>query len=214
MFKSLKKLSKRYTIGIVSSSNYERICNQIKDLTIFRFLFCENGTVVYDNCKLIHQVKFSEYVGEDNFKKLINFILVYLSQLDIPIKRGNFIDCRNGLLSICPIGRSCSISERMKFIEYEEKECCRKKFIEYLNKNFTDYDIDCTIGGKISFEVFPKGWDKTYCLRFLKNFNVIFYGDRVCEYGNDLSIYNAVRVKYNVESPEDTLKIVKSYLIE
>lgn len=212
MFKTLKKLSKKYTLGIVSSSNYERIHNQIKDLSIFKFIFCENGTVSYDKGEIIHHVKFPEYVGEEKFKNLINFLLMYMSKLDIPVKRGNFIDCRNGLLSISPLGRCCSLSERMKFIEYEEVAKTREAFIENIKNNFKEFDIDCTIGGKISFEVFPKGWDKTYCLQFLKNFKVIFYGDKVCDYGNDLSIYNSVQSKYKVDSPEDTLKIIREYL--
>jgi hypothetical protein len=34
--------------------------------------------------------------------------LQYLSTLDIPVKRGTFIEFRNGMLNICPIGRNCS----------------------------------------------------------------------------------------------------------
>jgi len=43
-----------------------------------------------------------------------------------------------------------------------------------------------SIGGQISFDVMPKGWDKTYCLRFLKNYDEIyFFGDKTYEGGND-----------------------------
>ena len=35
------------------------------------------------------------------------------------------------------------------------------------------------IGGQISFDVVPKGWDKTYCLQFLKDYETIhFFGDK------------------------------------
>jgi phosphomannomutase len=36
-----------------------------------------------------------------------------------------------------------------------------------------------SIGGQISFDVFPIGWDKTYCLQFLNDFdNIFFFGDK------------------------------------
>ena len=36
-------------------------------------------------------------------------------------------------------------------------------------------------GGQISFDVFPEGWDKRYCLQYLKKDgikNIHFFGDR------------------------------------
>ena len=32
----------------------------------------------------------------------------YLSTLDIPVKRGTFVEFRNGMINVCPIGRNCS----------------------------------------------------------------------------------------------------------
>jgi phosphomannomutase len=65
------------------------------------------------------------HLGEDNLKRLINFTLRYIADLDIPIKRydfyfdvfiffyrGTFIEFRNGMINISPIGRNCSKEER------------------------------------------------------------------------------------------------------
>ena len=39
-----------------------------------------------------------------------------------------------------------------------------------------------SIGGQISFDVFPKGWDKTFCLGLIKELKdykaVHFFGDK------------------------------------
>ena len=35
-------------------------------------------------------------IGEDNIKRLVNFCLKYIADLDIPIKRGTFIEYRAG----------------------------------------------------------------------------------------------------------------------
>jgi phosphomannomutase len=40
----------------------------------------------------------------------------------------------------------------------------------------------------------PKGWDKTYCLRFLEGYEqVYFFGDKTSKGGNDYEIYEEIR---------------------
>ncbi len=33
--------------------------------------------------------------------------------------RGTFIEFRNGLINVCPIGRNCTQEERVEFLEYD-----------------------------------------------------------------------------------------------
>lgn len=76
-----------------------------------------------------------------------------------------------------------------------------------------------SIGGQISFDVFPTGWDKTYCLQHLANEKEIsgveyttihFFGDKTYKGGNDYEIYEDKRtVGHSVESPEDTMRELK-----
>ncbi|XP_015768240.1 PREDICTED: phosphomannomutase-like [Acropora digitifera] len=71
----------------------------------------------------------------------------------------------------------------------------------------------CSIGGQISFDVFPKGWDKTYCLGHIEvdNFKEIhFFGDKCYQGGNDYEIYMDERTRgHIVTSPEDTMNQLK-----
>ena len=62
-----------------------------------------------------------KHLGDDKLKELINFILHYIADLDIPIKRGTFIEFRNGMLNVSPIGRNCSQEERDEFEEFDLK---------------------------------------------------------------------------------------------
>lgn len=77
-----------------------------------------------------------------------------------------------------------------------------------------------SIGGQISFDVFPTGWDKTYCLRHLEaeakkpggiTYSTIhFFGDKAYEGGNDWEIYSDPRtIGHAVEDPADTMRQVK-----
>ena len=61
-----------------------------------------------------------EYLDENKYKLFVNFCLKYIADLDIPIKRGTFIDYRTGLINICPIGRNCSQQERDEFEIYDK----------------------------------------------------------------------------------------------
>lgn len=57
----------------------------------------------------------------------------------------------------------------------------RDKFVATLREKFADYGLHISIGGQISFDVFPKGWDKTYCLRHVENDGyreIHFFGDK------------------------------------
>ncbi len=51
--------------------------------------------------------------------RLINWCLRYIVDLDIPIKRGTFIEFRSGMINISPIGRNCSKEERDEFEKFD-----------------------------------------------------------------------------------------------
>jgi len=82
--------------------------------------------------------------------------------------------------------------------------------VEAMGKEFAELDLTYSIGGQISFDVFPRGWDKTYCLQYLKesDFDEIhFFGDKTFEGGNDFEIFSSERtIGHTVTSPEDTMK--------
>ena len=81
------------------------------------------------------------------------------------------------------------------------------------------YSRSFSIGGQISFDVFPTGWDKTFCLQHLEaekslsgvDFSTIhFFGDKTYKGGNDYEIFEDSRtIGHSVENPEDTLKQLK-----
>lgn len=53
----------------------------------FDYTFAENGLTAYKLGKTLPSESFIKYVGEERYKKLVNFILHYLADIDIPIKR-------------------------------------------------------------------------------------------------------------------------------
>jgi hydroxymethylpyrimidine pyrophosphatase-like HAD family hydrolase len=62
-----------------------------------------------------------------------------------------------------------------------QKHGLRAAFVKVLQEKFADYGLTYSIGGQISFDVFPTGWDKTYALRHVmeEGFEEIhFFGDK------------------------------------
>lgn len=116
----------------------------------------------------------------------------------------------------------------------------REKFIDALKQNFPDYNLVYSIGGQISFDVFPTGWDKRFCLTQVVDDGfekIYFFGDKTFKVkqqqnwtesekaqtiysfkklfkgGNDYEIANDPRtVAFTVTSPENTIQIVSDLL--
>ncbi|NXB84366.1 PMM2 Phosphomannomutase, partial [Vidua chalybeata] len=136
--------------------------------------------------------------------------------------RGTFIEFRNGMLNVSPIGireRSCSQEERLQtvhfrpseFYELDKKEHIREKFVADLQREFAGKGLTFSIGGQISIDVFPDGWDKRYCLGIVAKDGyktIYFFGDKTMPGGNDYEIFTDSRTEgHSVTSPQDTRRI-------
>jgi phosphomannomutase len=210
MTEFLKLLRSKVYIGLVGGSDLSKQREQLGDnvLDMFDYTFSENGLVAYKGQDLIAEASVQAFLGEKRLQKLINFILRYIADLDIPVKRGTFIEFRKGMLNVSPIGRNCSQEERCDFEAFDAKANVRASMVEKLQAEFADYGLTYSIGGQISFDVFPTGWDKTYALQFVKDFETVhFFGDKTHKGGNDYEIFESSRtIGHAVRSPDDTLE--------
>lgn len=162
-----EKIKPKATLGVVGGSDLSKVLEQLNGkrvLNEFDYVFPENGLVHIEKGLEVSRQSIQKHLGEETIKRFINFNLRYIADLDIPIKRGTFIDFRNGMINLCPIGRQCTYEERLDFNKYDNQHLVRQKMVEDLRKEFADVDLAFSIGGQISVDAFPKGWDKTYCL--------------------------------------------------
>ncbi|KAK9729481.1 Eukaryotic phosphomannomutase [Popillia japonica] len=203
-------------LGLVGGSDFNKIAEQMNGSDIihrFDFVFAENGLVYYKYGKEGPRQSIEKHLTEDDLQRFINYCLHCLSKLRLPKKRGTFIEFRSGMINVSPIGRSCSQEDRDAFELYDKMHNVRQSMIDELKKEFTDIDLTYSIGGQISFDVYPHGWDKTYCLRHLESegFDEIhFFGDKTEKGGNDHEIFNDSRViGHKVTNPDDTRRILK-----
>ena len=121
---------------------------------------------------------------------------------------GTFIEFRTGMLNVSPIGRDCNQEERDAFEAYDKEAKVRETMVGIMREKFAHLNLTFSIGGQISFDVFPQGWDKTFCLQYVtEEYETIhFFGDKTYEGGNDYEIFSSDRtVGHTVASPEDTM---------
>ncbi|KAJ5085659.1 Phosphomannomutase [Penicillium argentinense] len=147
--------------------------------------------------------------------------------------RGTFVEFRNGMINVSPIGRNASVKERNNYgayayhpivlgeehhsltshFRYDKAHNIGKDFVEAL-KNAAQNSF--SIGGQISFDVLPTGWDMTYCLQHVaaeKDISGVecksipFFGDKCSVGGSDYEIYEDARtIGHTAFDPDDTMK--------
>ncbi|KAI1142750.1 eukaryotic phosphomannomutase [Hypoxylon sp. FL0543] len=225
MLQTLERLRQKVAIGYVGGSNLQKQQEQLGTgdrpvTSMFDFCFSENGLTAFKLGQELPSNSFIKWLGEDKYKELANWTLRYIADLDIPIKRGTFIEFRNGMVNVSPVGRNASTQERNEYQAYDLQNKIRETMVSKMREKFGHWGLTFSIGGQISFDVFPTGWDKTYCLRHLEEeakkpggiryTTIHFFGDKTDKGGNDYEIYVDPRtVGHSVKGPDDCLRQIK-----
>ena len=142
----LSALRQKVAIGSVGGSDFVKQQEQLGSSSVsvsslFDFCFAENGLTAYRMGVPLASNSFIAWIGEEEYKKLTKFILHYIADLDIPKKRGTFIEFRNGMINVSPIGRNASIEERDEYEKYDLEHRIREKFIEAIKAAFPHLDV-------------------------------------------------------------------------
>lgn len=211
----LAQLREKVVIGIVGGYDISRQVEQLGPTVLndFDFCFSENGLIAYKLGEKLYSQSFIGWIGEEKYNELVRFILNYLAHLELPKRRGAFIKFQNGMINVSPIGHGASIEDREEFEKYDKRANIRGGFIETLKENFKDLGVKYSIGGKIEFDIFPSGWNKTFALSHVENENfkeIHFFGDKCYKGGNDYEIFTDPRtIGHQVTGPDHTMKILK-----
>ena len=209
----LEQLAEVAEIGIVTGSNHDYLKQQVgvllnhsKIRKKLHLLPC-NGTKHYyppsnnyEEHKLISEVSMIEKLGRRKFTQLM--LLLIEQQANFSNERfpltGHFIDYRGSTINWCPIGRNAQAEDRQFFVDYDNsfkptlRETYLKRLRHYANLKKID-KLMIKLGGDTSFDIFPEGWDKTFCLQHFPEHTHWFVGDRCGKNGNDKEIYDTLK---------------------
>ena len=88
MLTFMKTLSTKITVGIVGGSDLPKQEEQLGEgiVNVFPYNFSQNGLVAYKNGELQEVQTISKFLGEDNVKRIVNWTMRYLADIDIPVK--------------------------------------------------------------------------------------------------------------------------------
>lgn len=192
---------KREKVWLVTGSDYPKTVEQLgKEI-------CENVATVY-NCsgndiwfkgKRCNAKEFNVPEGlEDLLKK-------FLSESQFHLRTGNHIEHRRGTINFSVVGRNANQQERNAYIHWDTESNERiilSKMIEEAYPN-----IRAMVGGETGIDIYPVGWDKSQILTdFNKDDEILFFGDKMEEGGNDYPLAKILRTDEYPNSLAITVK--------
>ena len=239
MVTQLKRLDKHCDIGIVTGSDFAYLYQQCKNLLeaiypAYWNLFPCNGTKKYDispgstynnkKWEAVYEVDMRKVIGSGVYNELICQLTVFqleiikeftdsISENTIDLS-GTFFQYRGSMLNWCPIGRSANMEERKKWIQADKKFKLRENIKENILYDPRFSYIDVALGGETSFDIYPRGWDKTYVMRHLTDYDDIYFvGDACHPGGNDRTLYNLLGERaFHTSGPEETFEIIEKLI--
>ena len=175
---------------LVTGSNIEKLQEQMCyfDIEAERIFTCcgnqmwkPDPHIVNISAELVYENKFEV---PRKLKKLLGTIL---SNSRYPHRYGNHIEDRGSLLNFSIVGRDCTQEQRDEYFKWDNENGERKIIANAVKEKFPD--LDAVIGGQISIDIYPKGYDKSQVLEHIEKRHpegeIIFIGDRIEGGGND-----------------------------
>jgi len=188
-------------VFLVTGSDREKTLEQI-GISLYRLM---DG--VYQSCG-------NEFYIRNRLIKYSNWRMspdLHLDILDVLQKSewygraDNNIEERTGMINITTVGRSASKVLRKEYYKWDTKSCERERIAEKLSHKYPD--LEFSIGGEISIDIYPEGNDKSQVLSDMDG-ECTFFGDRCEVGGNDYTIAIMSNNSYNVKDWKDTQKII------
>jgi len=158
------------------------------------------GEYIYGKCQRVYQcagaevyknelcISRSEWIGSS---ALIEACEKELISNQFPLRTGNHIEQRTGLLNFSIIGRNCTLGERKLYVKYDEENNDREKIARRLRKSFPD--LGFKVAGETGIDITPKDCNKSQILKDFGSYDhIYFFGDKTGPGGNDYEIYEAI----------------------
>jgi phosphomannomutase len=161
------------------------------------------GNVVYSKGKI---KKTCDWKPSAN---LLNLCQDLIDASPYPIRAGNHLEVRDGLLNISVVGRSCMQDQRLEYYEWDKDSEERLNICEEIEKEFPN--LEATAGGQISIDIHEKGKNKSQIIEVLDGL-IYFYGDKTMPGGNDYAIASQLHDPhkvFQVENWEETMNLLR-----
>lgn len=125
------------------------------------------------------------------------------------IRTGNHIEKRSGMINFSIVGRKANKIQRQAYIDWDkttnERQTIAQKIRTLLPR------LDASIAGETGIDVYLKGNDKGQIFPYIMDDTkqIVYFGDRCEEGGNDYPIAIMADMYYNVKNWQETENILK-----
>jgi phosphomannomutase len=209
---------KKWSVGrdlyISTGSDFKKTKEQLGTelLMLFREIYCCMGNETRLPDETI--IKQRDFVIPDALEVTLNN---FLKESICPLKTGNHIELRTGMINFSTVGRNANKIERLNYNNWDKESKEREKIANYINLNFPL--LEASVGGSISIDIIEKGRDKGQVVKHLIAAGVeriVFYGDKCSKGGNDYGIireleYSNIEYQWtNISGPDFLLNILKA----
>jgi phosphomannomutase len=196
----------------VTGSDKDKTIEQVgeKIWTNVKRAYQSCGNAVYEGGELIRQLDFKLD------RELLRLLSTFKATSEWKEVYGNHIEERIGLINFSTIGRSCTQEARERYAEWDKEIRERELFCKIIEDTFPD--LEATVGGQISIDIYPIGKNKAQVLDDIIG-PITFFGDKCEPGGNDYPIVerlgqlneetNLACTIHRVKDYKDTWEILK-----
>ena len=175
-----------HEVYLVTGSDRDKTIEQITHL-----LYC--------NCKRVYNCAGNDvYEGDitgytnpwELPKDAAEYLLEELETSTFPVRTGTHIEVRPGCVNFSILGRGANQTERLVYSDWDGIKKEREGIATRFNEKFPE--LHAFVGGMTGVDISTKGSDKSQIIRDFMDGDVIFFGDRLDEHGNDKPLADAI----------------------
>ena len=169
---------KENKVFLVTGSDWEKVKEQVPIgvLALTQGIYTCSGNAFYSpDGELLREREYqlNPYLEE--------FLSRLLQSSPYHVKTGRHIENRPGMVNFSIVGRACTLEQREEYCQWDSTHRERRLLRDKIMASFTGLDV--ALGGQISLDIYPKGWNKSQAYNEVKDnnpdCNIIFYGDRL-----------------------------------
>lgn len=207
------RLASEELVYIVSGSDIKKIREQVPSAILDKCagIFASSGNELWVDGKVVYQRNFKVP------KTLLAQLRSWINHSEYPDRTGNHVEYRPGMLNFSTVGRNASLSDRRRYGEWDAEHDERHRIADNIRSNHPNLHV--AIGGEISIDIYPAGWDKSQSVAYIKEHHrdvpINFFGDKTSKHGNDYSAVCALGKtdrSFTVKDYKVTEKIINAFL--
>ena len=192
----------KHTVYLASGSDLVKTQEQLGDdiCNAVAGIFSCAGNVFYQQGKEVYRNDFE--LADDEYQLLENILMASA----FPIRTGQHIEKRIGLVNFSIVGRGAGLEQREEYIKWDTRHQERIKIAQALTQKLTRFD--CGIAGETGIDIYLKGFNKRQVADHVAR-PLVFFGDRCEPGGNDYPLGQVADMCYAVKDWCETWKILQ-----